>query len=263
MKTIAALTCTVVVLAGCASNAPSPEAKGQLAPTGELRVAVLTSNPIIHRTTPALGRELAQHAGVPVKLIDYGAVNRLMEDAAKGAWDVAVVAIDPERRAIVDFAPAHLNADGFLTVLVPPGSSARRMADIDQPGMRVAAVRGAATQMVLSRTLKNATVLAAENEDAAFASMKDGQAQGYAQNRFMLRARAATLPGARLLDDSFAGLHLAFAVPKNRPAAARYVAEWVEQLKANGAVQRVIDAAELRGEVSVAPPDKEPAYKGM
>jgi polar amino acid transport system substrate-binding protein len=243
----------LAIVAGCAGTGLPPEVKSQLAPTGELRVAVLTSNPIIHRTTPALGRELAAHAGVPVKLIEYGAVNRLMEDAAKGAWDVAVVAIDPERRSIVDFAPAHLNADGFLTVLVPPGSAARRMADIDQPGMRIAAVRGAATQMVLSRTLKNASVLAAENEDAAFASMKDGSAQGYAQNRFMLRARAATLPGARLLDDSFASLHLAFAVPKNRPEAFRYVGRFVEEAKASGVVQRAIDAAGLQGEVSVAP----------
>lgn len=263
MKASVVALCTISLLAGCASAGPSPEAKAQLAPTGELRVAVLTSNPIIHRTTPALGRELAAQAGVPAKLIDYGAVNRLMEDAAKGAWDVAVVAIDPERRAIVDFAPAHLNADGFLTVLVPPGSTARRMADIDQPGMRVAAVRGAATQMVLSRTLKNATVLAAENEDAAFASMKDGKAQGYAQNRFMLRARAATLPGARLLEDSFAGLHLAFALPKNRPAAARYVAQFVEQAKASGVVQRAIEDAGLKGEVSVAPREQEAPYKGM
>src|SRR5436190_5375992 len=257
------VVCAAAIMAGCASTAPSTEVKSQLAPTGELRVAVLTSNPIIHRTTPALGRELGAHAGVPAKLIDYGAVNKLMEDAAKGAWDVAVVAIDPERRAIVDFAPAHLNAEGFLTVLVPPGSSARRMADIDQPGMRVAAVRGAATQMVLSRTLKNATVLAAENEDAAFASMKEGKAQGYAQNRFILRARAATLPGARLLEDSFAGLHLAFALPRNRPAAARAVAQFVEKAKADGTVQRVIQDAGLRGEVNVAPPEQESPYKGM
>src|SRR5258706_463244 len=165
MKNTSVALCAVI-LCGCASTGLPPEVKSQLAPTGELRVAVLTSNPIIHRTTPDLGRELAAHAGVPVKLIEYGAVNRLMEDAAKGAWDVTVVAIDPERRAIVDFAPAHLNAEGFLTVLVPPGSAARRMADIDQPGMRIAAVRGAATQMVLSRSLKSATVLAAENEEA-------------------------------------------------------------------------------------------------
>jgi polar amino acid transport system substrate-binding protein len=262
MKTIVAAVCAAA-LAGCASPGPSPDAKSQLAPTGELRVAVLTSNPLIHRTTPVLGRELAARSGVPAKLIDYGAVNKLMEDATKGAWDVAVVAIDPERRAIVDFAPAHLSAEGFLTVLVPPGSSARRMADIDRPGMRVAAVRGAATQMVLARTLKNATVLAAENEDAAFASMKEGKAQGYAQNRFILRSRASTLPGSRLLEDSFAGLHLAFAVPKNRPEAARYVAQFVEKAKADGTVQRVIVDAGLKGEVNVAPVEQEAPYKGM
>jgi polar amino acid transport system substrate-binding protein len=129
MRKVLTAVCSAAMVAGCASSGPTAETRAQLAPTGELRVAVLTSNPIIHRTTPALGRELAQHAGVPAKLIEYGAVNRLMEDAAKGAWDVAVVAVDPERRAIVDFAAPHLSADGFLTVLVPPGSAARQMAD--------------------------------------------------------------------------------------------------------------------------------------
>src|SRR5439155_1505120 len=76
------------------------------------------------------------------------------------------------------------------TSAVPPGSTARTMADIDQPGRRIAAVRGAAPLMILERTLKYAKVVAAENENAAFGLMKIGQADGYAQNRFMLRARA-------------------------------------------------------------------------
>src|SRR6185436_1227738 len=122
-------------------------------PTGELRVAVLTSNPIIGSkrasgelagTTVDLGNALAAQAGVPARMIEYTAIARLVEDAAKNAWDVAVIAVDPERRSLVDFAQPHLAADGFLTVLVPPGSAARTMADIDRPGMRVAAVRGAA-----------------------------------------------------------------------------------------------------------------------
>jgi len=244
-----------LVLAGCAASAtaPSPHAKKELAPTGELRVAVLTSNPIISATTPPIARELAAQAGVAPKLLEYAAINRLREDASKDAWDVAVVAIDPGRRSLVDFAPPHLAADGFLTVLVPPGSSARTMADMDQPGKRIAAVRGAAPLMILQRTLKSATTVAAENEDAAFALMQDGKADGYAQNRFMLRARAATLPGSRLLDDAFSGLQLAFAVPKNRPAAAEYVAGFVREAKASGAVQRAVDSTGMAGEVKVAP----------
>ena len=253
-----------LVFAGCAQMgaAPSPQAKSQLAPTGTLRVAVLTSNPIIGSkdpggelkgTTVDLGRALAARAGVQARLIEYTAIPKLMEDANAGVWDVAVVAIDPARRSLVDFSPPHLAADGFLTILVPGNSPARTMADFDRPGMRVAAVKNAAPLMILQRTLKNAQVVAADNENAAFALMKDGQAEGYAQNRYMLRARAQTLPGSRLLDDAFSGLSLAFALPKGRPAAAQYVADWVEQAKTSGAVQRAIDAAGLQGEVKVAP----------
>ena len=253
-----------LLAAGCAqmASAPSPQAKAQLAPTGALRVAVLTSNPIIGSkdasgtlkgTTVDLGNQLALNAGMPAKLIEYTAIPKLMEDSNAGMWDVAVVAIDPARRSIVDFSPPHLAADGFLTILVPGNSPARTMADFDKPGMRVAAVKNAAPLMILQRTLKNAQVVAADNENAAFALMKDGQAEGYAQNRFMLRARAQTLPGSRLLDDAFSGLSLSFALPKNRPEAAQYVAKWIEEAKASGAVQRAIDAAGLQGEVKVAP----------
>src|SRR5262249_21670934 len=157
-----------------------------------------------------------------------------MKDAATNAWDVTVVAVDPGRAGVVDFMPPHLASDAFLTVLVPPGSPAKRMADVDQPGKRVAAVTGAATILILDRTLKNAKTIAAPTEDAAFALMKEGKADGYAQNRFILRARAATLPGSRILDDAFAGLNLALALPKGRPAAAGYVAGFVEEAKRSG-----------------------------
>ncbi len=266
---IAVMTgCAQAPQAGSKSAKPpqiSPEARAQLAPTGTLRVAVLTSNPVIggknsagelSGTTVEIGRALAASAGVPVRMLEYTAVNKLVEDAALtgtgGAWDVTVVAFDPARRNVLDFAPAHIAADGFLTVLVPPGSAARSMADIDRAGMRVAAVRSAATAIILERTLKHATVAQAENENAAFALMKEGKADGYAQNRFMLRARAQTLPGSRILDDSFAGLRLAFALPKARPAAARFVAAFIAGAKTSGVVQKAIDVAGMAGDVKVA-----------
>src|SRR3954462_13523597 len=115
MKNIA-LLCAVALAAGCVHtpSAPSPEAKAQLAPSGTLRVAVLTSNPIIGSkdassgelkgTTVEVGAglkatrveirpALAARAGVPVRMIDYAAIPNLMADAGTNAWDVAVVAI--------------------------------------------------------------------------------------------------------------------------------------------------------------------------
>lgn len=267
MKNVIAALAAVAVVAGCAQKPvePTSRAARQLAPTGTLRVAVLTSNPIIGTkhpktgeitgTTVTLARELAKRADVEVRMIEFTAIPVLMAQANAGLWDLAVIAIDPARRSVVDFAPAHLAADGFLTVLVPPGSTAKLMADIDQPGKRIAAVRAAAPLMILERTLKNAKVVAAENENEAFALMRDGQAEGYAQNRFMLRARAATLPGSRVLEDAFAGLQLAFALPKDRPEASKFVAEFVEEMKRTGEVQRAIDAAGMKDEVKVATND--------
>ena len=267
MKTGFAALCAAIAFAGCSVQPyqPTPDAAHELAPTGTLRVAVLTSNPIIGTkdaqsgelagTTAALARELARRSRVDVRLIEYTAIPQLMNHATAGVWDVAVVAIDPARTKVVDFAPAHLAANGFLTVLVPPSSKDKLMADLDQPGRKIAAVKGAAPLMILDRTLKNAKTVAADNEDQAFALMRDGQADGYAQNRFMLRARARTLPGSRVIDDAFSGLQLAFALPKGRPDALKLLSAFVEEAKSGGMVQVAVDAAGLRDEVSVAPPD--------
>src|SRR5262245_33234145 len=189
----------IVLLAGCASAPPAPTQaqKSQLAPTGTLRVAVFTGNPVLGTvdkasgevggTTATLGRELAKAAGVPVKITGYSAIAKMVDDAKTGEWDVAVVAFDPARSGVVEFAPPHIVVD--LTYLVAPGSSIRSVPDADRPGVHIAAAKGAATTLFLQRTLKSAQVLQADNEPAAFNLVKEGKAQVYAQNRYLLLGR--------------------------------------------------------------------------
>jgi polar amino acid transport system substrate-binding protein len=86
----------VPVIAGCAGSAhtPSPMAKTELAPTGTLRVAVFTGNPVLGSrdeasgavtgTTAQLGRALAARAGVPVSVTEYTAIAKMVEDAKAG-----------------------------------------------------------------------------------------------------------------------------------------------------------------------------------
>jgi len=262
MKGIEFAALAIVFAAGCASPAPppTPAQKSELAPTGTLRVAVFTGNPVlgtqdkasgeVSGTTAAMGRALAQSAGVPVKIVGYSAIAKLVEDAKTGEWDVAVVAFDPARKSVIDFAPPHIVVD--LTYLVAPGSTIRSVPEADKAGVRIAAAKGAATTLFLERTLKEAQVVQADNEPAAFALIKEGKAQAYAQNRYMLLGLADGLPGARVLDDRFAAAEMCLVVPKGRAAALAYVSEFVEQSKQSGTVQRAIDEAKLRG-VSVAP----------
>ncbi len=118
--------------------------------------------------------------------------------------------------------------------------------------MNIAAARGAATTLYLQREFKQAQVVQAENEPAAFDLIKEGKAQLYAQNRYMLLELADKLPGARVLEDRFSAAEMSIALPKGRPAALAYVSEFVEQSKKSGTVQRAIETAKLRG-VRVAP----------
>ena len=261
--TLAALL--VAVITSCTNMPAAPTlsaaAKAELASTGALRVAVFTGNPVIGAkdkatgsltgTTVELGRALSNQAGMPVTFVEYTAVAKMVEDAKTNAWDIAVVAFDPARLGVLDFAPPHITVD--LTYLVAPGSAIRNVGDVDQPGVKITAARGAATALYLERTLKQAAVVPADNEPAAFNLIKDGKAQAYAQNRTMLIGLADGLPGARVLDDRFSVAEMCIVLPKGRPAALEYVAAFVGQAKKSGVISRAIEAAGLRG-VAVAPP---------
>ena len=254
------VTALAVFLAACASTPPATAPRAELAPTGTLRVAVFTGNPVLGTrdkasgevtgTTVTMGRALAARADVPARIIEYTAIAKLIEDAKAGEWDIAVVAFDPARRSVVDFAPPHIVVD--LTFLAAPGSTIRSVTEADKAGVNIAAARGAATTLYLQREFKQAQVVQAENEPAAFNLIKEGKAQLYAQNRYMLLGLADGLPGARVLEDRFSAAEMSIALPKGRSAALAYVSEFVEQSKKSGTVQRAIDTAKLRG-VSVAP----------
>jgi polar amino acid transport system substrate-binding protein len=257
----AAVAAVAAVAAGCGvvPTAPSSAAKAELAPSGALRVAVFTRNPVIGNkdkatgelkgTTVALGRALAGQAGVPATLIEYTAIAKLVEDAKTGAWDIAVVAFDPARRGVLDFAPPHMVVD--LTYLVAPGSAIRSVADADKPGVRIGAARGAATTLFLERTLKAARVTPAENEPAVFALLREGKVDAIAQNRFLLLGLAELLPGSRVLDDRFSVAEMTIVLPKGRSAALEFVGAFVGQARKSGLIARAIEGAGLRG-VAVA-----------
>jgi polar amino acid transport system substrate-binding protein len=256
----AAIVTSLALVAGCSSvpsapSAPSAQTLGELAPGGRLRIAVLTSNPVIGSKdktsgelkgpTVSLGRALAEQAAVAVTLIEYTNVAKLVDEAKTGAWDIAVLAFDPGRRSLLEFAPPHITVD--LTYLVAPGAAISSVAGADAPGVKIAAAKGAATTLFLERNLKQATVTPADNEPAAFALLKDGKAQAYAQNRTMLLGLADTLPGSRVLDDRFASAEMCMVLPKGRMAALAYVSGFVAAAKANGQVAAAIQSAGLRG----------------
>lgn len=241
----------------------SPVAKAEIAPTGTLRAGINYNNPLLAQRDPATGelhgiavdlsRELARRIGVPVVLIPYDAAGKISDAVRSGAWDVAYLGIDPARANDIDFTAAYIELEG--TYLVPAGSPLRRVEDVDREGVRIAVTSKSAYDLFLSRELKRATIVHAANTPESIALMVSQKLDAVAAVRTALIASARQIPGSQVLAGHFMTIPQAAGVPRGRPAAARYLAEFIENVKASGFVAAALARHGLTADDAiVAPP---------
>ena len=186
-----------------------------------------------------LGAELAQKLSVPVEYVPYPNSGALTDAAASGAWDVAFIPVDAERKKLLDFGSAHIVLQS--TYLVAPGSPIQSLADVDKPGVRVAGVENTATARAAAASLKTVTVTHVKTGDELFDLLKSGKADAIALSRESLTALSAQLPGSRVLDGAYLNSYVAIAVPKGKAAALAYASAFVDGVVASGSVRRALD----------------------
>jgi len=124
---------------------------------------------------------------------------------------------------------------------------------VDRSGIRVAVPRGDASDLRLTKMLKQAELVRAESIAAAVDLVRTRKADAYAAPRFLLLVEAARLPGSRVLEDGFATIYMVAMVPKGNSARLAYVSEFIEEAKGSGLVKQAIERVALRG-VQVVPP---------
>jgi polar amino acid transport system substrate-binding protein len=246
-----------LLLAACATVAPEapPAVKAELAPTGTLRAALLAPNPVfVTQNTPPgvvkgmaveIANRLALRLGVTLTPVLYPSVAPIMEAARKGEWDITFLPVDPERADLMNFTAPYLY--GESTFLLPAGSAAASLADLDRPGKTIVAVARSTQEAWLRANVKSATIVAASSPLAAQQMIKDGKVDAYASLTTLLAGASRQIPGSRLLPGSFSDSPIAMAVVKVRPAADAFAYEFIDQLKASGAIQELIARENLTG----------------
>jgi polar amino acid transport system substrate-binding protein len=232
-----------------------------LAPTGTLRVGINYGNPILAQRDAGsgelrgiavdLGRELGKRVGAPVELVGFESAGKMFDAAKAGAWDVAFLAVDPGRAGDISFTAPYIEIEG--TYLVPAGSSVREVADVDRKGVRVGVSAKSAYDLFLSRSLQHAELVRGPTNNAGFELILAGKVDVVAGIRQHLVANAQKLAGSRVLDGRFMAIQQALGTPKGRDVAAKYLREFIEDVKASGLVAQAIERSGIRG-VSVAPP---------
>ena len=235
--------------------------KDELAPSGKLRIGINYGNAVLAKRDGASGelrgvavdlaRELGRHCQLAVELVAFESAGKMAAAVKAGAWDAAFLALEPGRAGEIAFTAPYLLIEG--TYLTPAGSPIQSIADVDRPGTRIGVSRGSAYELFLSRNLRQAQTIKAENPNTTFDLLIDGKVDVVAGVRQALLANAAKLPGSRVFDERFMAIEQAMGMPHGRAAGLKCLRQFIEDVKASGFVAQALERADIRG-VAVAPP---------
>ena len=139
--------------------------------------------------------------------------------------------------------------EAAVAIVTTPASDAERRARARLEAAWQGRSFAAAYDLFLTRSLKHATLARAEDSFEMFVRDKLEVVAGVRQAvvRFI-----AAHPETRLLDGRFMEIAQAMCLPKGRPTGARYLAAFVEEMKASGFIADALTRAGQ--EATVAPP---------
>lgn len=219
-----------------------------LARHGKLRVAINLGNPVLAQrdentgvlsgVSVALAYALADELEIAISLTPYDAAGKVFVALEEQGWDLAFLAIEPVRAEKICFTHPYVCIDG--TYLVKTQSKFQRASDLDTDGCRIAVGKGAAYDLYLSRTLKNAELIRATTSAGAVDTFMALGLEAAAGVRQPLERFARTAPGVRVLQDNFTEIRQAMAVPKGRVVAAQYLQQFIDQCLRSGFVAKAL-----------------------
>jgi polar amino acid transport system substrate-binding protein len=252
------LLSTGAAMAQSASPAP-PEVVKELAPTGTLRAAINAGNVVLVQksgtdvtgVTVELAIELARRLGTPAGLTVYDTAGKVTDAVKTGAWDIAFLAIEPARAAVIGFTAPYVIIEG--TYMVAVDSPLKTVADADRDGIRIAVARGSAYDLYLTRTLQHATLVRYPSPPEALQGFIADKLDAAAGVRQFLNAFARTNPAMRVMPEHFQEIKEAMGTPLGRDAGLQYLRGFVEEMKASGFVAKSLARAG-QADAVVAPP---------
>jgi polar amino acid transport system substrate-binding protein len=239
-----------------APPAGAEDLRGEIAPTGKLRVAIAISTAGgafwstkseagSYAGVPVdLGKEMAAQLGVPVEYVAYDNSGQITDIAAKGVWDVTFLPQDAVRMTKMAFGPIYQVSDA--TYIVKAGSAITNFATLDQPGVKVAAEYNTTTMRGAIAHLKNAKVVEYQTIDEIFALLKNGEIDAFALSRDQLNEMAKKIPGTRVLDETFKKTVTAVAVPLDHPLSLAFVTKFMTDAMSNGILRKAYDTNGLK-----------------
>ena len=233
----------------------------ELAPTGKLRAGINMSNFLLvtgkaengdpQGVSPDMAAEVARRLGVSLQLVPFPSPGQLADAVDDDVWDIGNIGAEPQRAEKIAFTAAYCEIEA--TYLVPAGSPIQSIDDVDKPGVKISVTGRSAYGLWLENNIRQAELVRTDTLDSSFEKFVEDKLDVLAGLKPRLLTDVEKLPGARILDGKFSAVQQAIGTPRKNAAAAKWLADFVEEAKASGLVQSFIDKHNVKG-LSVAPP---------
>jgi len=224
-------------------------------PGGRVRAGINYSNFLLVKKDPIteeprgiaveLAREIGRRLEVAIEFVPFETAGRMADAVTAGAWDLAFLANEPERANQILFTPPYVEIDaGYL---VPSESPIQSVEQVDADGVEVAIAEKSAYDLFLTRTLRHAKLVRAKGMGGSLDIFTADKLDALAGIKPWLMGIADKIPACRLLKGRFMAVQQCIGVPTGREAAAGYLREFVEDVKASGFLADAIRRLGLQG----------------
>ena len=236
-------------------EAPDRAVVDLLAPGGVMRAGINLSNFLLVTgrdangdptgVSPDMARALAGTLGAEMRPVAYESPGLVADAAERDDWDVALIGAEPQRAAVIAFAPAYTEIEA--SYLVPETSPLRTIAEVDRPGVRIAVTDRTAYGLWLDRNIAQAELVRTKTIDEAAEAFAERRLEALAGLRPRLIADVRAIPNTRILDGQFMAVQQAIGTPIRKAEALDYLSRFVRRAIESGFVASLIRKHQVEG----------------
>ena len=214
---------------------------------GKLTMATNAAFPPYEMTTDAgafegididTAQAIADKLGLELQIDDMDFDAALLS-VQQGKADIAMagVTVTDERKNVMDFSDSY--ATGIQSIIVPEGSDIASPDDL--AGKMIGTQRGTTGYIYCSDDFGDDAVVAYDDGLTAVQALNNGQVDAVVIDNAPAKEFVATNPGLVLLDTSYAEEDYAIGMAKGNTALEDAVNAALEELKADGTLQSIVD----------------------
>ena len=214
---------------------------------GKLTMATNATFPPYEMTTDAgtiegidvdTAQAIAEKLGLELQIDDMDFDAALLS-VQQGKADIAMagITVTDERMAVMSFSDSY--ATGIQSVIVPEGSDITSVDDL--AGKKIGTQRGTTGYLYCSDDFGEDAVVAYDNGLTAVQALNNGQVDAVVIDNEPAKAYVESNPGLKILDTSYAEEDYAIGMNKSNTALLEAVNAALEELKADGTLQAIVD----------------------